>query len=68
MMIPVDKPSDIPPAELADMEQVRRLIAEGKRVDGVRSGRRSPRTPWMGSDPPHPPTPQIFLGLTPEIS
>ncbi len=31
-MIPVDKPSDIPPAELADMEQVRPLIAEGKRV------------------------------------
>ena len=31
-MIPVDKPSDILPAELADMEQVRPLIAEGKRV------------------------------------
>jgi hypothetical protein len=31
-MAPVEKPTDIPPAEMADMEEVCRLIAEGKRV------------------------------------
>ena len=31
-MAPIDKPSDIPPEEMADMEAVYRLISEGKRV------------------------------------
>jgi hypothetical protein len=31
-MSPVEKPSAIPPEEMADMEEVCRLISEGKRV------------------------------------
>ena len=31
-MAPVEIPSDIPPDAMADMEEVCRLIAEGKRV------------------------------------
>jgi hypothetical protein len=31
-MAPVEKPSVIPPDEMADMEEVCRLVSEGKRV------------------------------------
>ncbi|HZW32296.1 MAG TPA: hypothetical protein VFF52_16405 [Isosphaeraceae bacterium] len=31
-MPPIEKPSDIPPEAMADLEEVCRLISEGKRV------------------------------------
>ena len=42
-MSPVEKPSDIPPAEMADMVEVCRLIAEGKPRHQSRAAATNPR-------------------------
>ncbi len=53
-MASVEKPSDIPPDAMADMEEVCRLIAEGKRVTDPRLLRRIYDRSYSRSPAPNP--------------